>query len=813
MAGFRGHALITDFTSGELSPRWHARVGGGLIDPVQGGGKAANYASSCRDITNLLVLPQGGVAKRAGMQYGRLLTLDLAGGVTADQLKLFNFEHPGSDFITLWAPGMVYVYDTSLLNYSVALAAPVFTAVTPYTLSDVKSMQVAQLQDALIVFTATWRMRMLRNRDGVWAFIDVIDADYVAPLYDFRDTVSPPATTAKFSVEFIVNQDRNCLLQVSNYGTGGTFGGNAFGSVFTIRRANSATTLQGIINALNANPAVVSSSIQVVYTGVAAELKYDIEYRFLGSVGDGTGQISFNIWEATETETADVTTTADGTSGAEPLWSGPSYVLHNGTYYHCILAHYTETLNEPGVGPNQATYWTAIGATLTVGIDWTALFEGKPWAVDKAASPYDRGWPTTGTAHEQRLVANGPPAARGVVAGSRTGTGRLLNFTTGTAPDDGFVFLLVGSNGLSIVWLHSQKLLYVGTSVGVYIQTAVPITPTSVNFSRQSNYSLSEYRAFDVAGEVFYVQRNGRQMRRMQYVSDLDSYQASDMTALAEHLFTAQYTIVDQAYQNSPDTVLWVLRSDGGLVALTYERFYGVAAWSKHATQGRITAIEPFFGGSDTHDQVACVIERFGQPYIEIMGDSSRNEFNGVPVEADGDWQYAEVPATDWEPFLDQTQVLVGNGTTVLAVSPRFEGREVGVVEDGMDLGKYTVTGGNISLLAATVNGSNIYVGYTYPARIVPARFEAGAALTSQSQKIRWTRPMLRLFASTIPTVNGQPLRERSQGDPYDAGTALFTGDVEASNLGYDGDLVIEANGPSPFMLSGIFGVLTIDGG
>jgi hypothetical protein len=63
-----------------------------------------------------------------------------------------------------------------------------------------------------------------------------------------------------------------------------------------------------------------------------------------------------------------------------------------------------------------------------------------------------------------------------------------------------------------------------------------------------------------------------------------------------------------------------------------------------------------------------------------------------------------------------------------------------------------------------------------------------------------------------MPTINGTLARERSQDDLYDTATGLYTGDVEITNLGYDGELVIEANVPLPFMMTGIFGTMTVDG-
>lgn len=169
---YRGHSLITDFVGGELSPRWMSRVEGGGLDPLQGGGSIAEvYRSGAREITNMIVMPQGGVTKRHGTLFGRDLTVDFP-GVVASDFQAFRFEFPGTDFLTVWAPGLVKVYNTATFNISVAIPSPVASFTTPFTASDVRALQVAQLQDSMITFTPNWRMRVLRVRAGVWTFTD-----------------------------------------------------------------------------------------------------------------------------------------------------------------------------------------------------------------------------------------------------------------------------------------------------------------------------------------------------------------------------------------------------------------------------------------------------------------------------------------------------------------------------------------------------------------------------------------------------------------------------------------------------------------
>lgn len=819
MPSLRPHAPITDFTGGELSPRWLSRVRGGGIDPLQGGGAIAErYETGCETLTNGIVLPQGGIAKRQAFRFARDITDDMPEGTDISRLRVITFEAPQADYVTVWADRWVGVYNTGDLDVDNGLAAPVFTSATPYDSEKLCFIHFAQVQDAMVLFTCTWRPRVLRLTGAGWTFTDIADdPTYVAPLYDYSDANSPPRTTAKYEVSFVVTGNRNAYCSVSGIPL------NAISTNrFTVVKDSPASTLTNFTSAMLKIASVIPSSVQVSYVGDGTTLEYEVEYQFLGAQGNGTGELIAALVNPGSGESSTCVAVDEGTSGAEMLWSGKVYVLVDGTYYRCKAPHVAVAAdNFPGTGTNWTTFWESLGSSLPDdGNDWSVI-ESATWEENRAYYPGDRGWPGAGATHEQRLVASGPRQARGVLAGSRTGAGKFLDFTAGVNASDGFVFLLAAAQGATINWLHSQRFLFIGTSIGLFVQSAVPLTPTNALFSRQSNYTMSRIQGFDVAGEVFYIQRNGRQLRRAQYVDTLDSWQSTDMTAPIEHLFLRrpyydtpdQLVMLDAAYQNSPDSVLWVLRNDGALLSLTYERYYGVAAWAKHTTRyGKPLALTAFFGGAAEGDMVMLAIKRGDRLTLEIIPETSRNEYR-VVLNDEKEFHVEQVSSEDWPPYMDSADVAEGDGTSVIATPPRFEGREVDVVENGIYLGTFVPDGGQITLQHPTIDGSRIFVGFRYKTVIVPVKFEGFAAYTAQSQKVRWARPTLRLFASAMPTVNGQRLRERTQADNYDTATSLFTGDIELVNLGFDNRLEIVADLPLPFQISGIFGVMNMEDG
>lgn len=103
------------FSSGELSPLLHARA------------DLARYHTGLAELTNFIVLPQGGVTRRAGIQQF---------GKTKKATKLIPFEYNSSDSCLL-------EFGDEVLNVWAKIStAPeiVATLTTPYHYYEVKEL-------------------------------------------------------------------------------------------------------------------------------------------------------------------------------------------------------------------------------------------------------------------------------------------------------------------------------------------------------------------------------------------------------------------------------------------------------------------------------------------------------------------------------------------------------------------------------------------------------------------------------------------------------------------------------------------------
>src|SRR5690606_12952075 len=84
---------------------------------------------------------------------------------------------------------------------------------------------------------------------------------------------------------------------------------------------------------------------------------------------------------------------------------------------------------------------------------------------------------------------------------------------------------------------------------------------------------------------VLFVQEKGSRVRDLGYTFTSDKYTGNDLSILAEHFFE-DFQIEEMAYAEEPYGIVWCVRNDGAMVALTYQRDQEVWGWHQHDTDG-----------------------------------------------------------------------------------------------------------------------------------------------------------------------------------------------------------------------------------
>lgn len=412
---------------------------------------------------------------------------------------------------------------------------------------------------------------------------------------------------------------------------------------------------------------------------------------------------------------------------------------------------------------------------------WT--LEGQVWNTEN-------GYPGAVTLHEQRLVCGGSPEYPQTVWMSRIG--EYLNFELGTKDDDAMSFTVSSDQINPIEHLGQVRTLIALTYGGEFTLSGgveKAIAPTNIQVKNQSTYGCNRVRPCRIGNELYFVQRANRKIRSMAYRYDTDAYGSPDISVLSEHL--TESGIADMAYQQEPESILWMVRNDGVLASVTVDRDQDVIGWARHTTAGEYESVctVPNTNGEEAWVIVKRVVDGNDVRYIERFDTSI----------------YTHSAVTDSD--------LAGKATW--DGLDHLEGIEVDVVADGVVMQRATVDGGQITL---TRNANTVEIGLPYTTTIETLRPEVGSPSGASQGNSMAIREVTLRFLNTIGCrLNGDVIAFRQFGtEVLDRSVPAFTGDHRMEQLGWArdgavGELLIEQRQPMPFHLLCVISKLTIN--
>ena len=230
------------------------------------------------------------------------------------------------------------------------------------------------------------------------------------------------------------------------------------------------------------------------------------------------------------------------------------------------------------------------------------------------------GYPSAVTFFEQRLVFAATTNEPQTMYFSKNGD--YVNMAAGTNDDDAIIYTIASNQVNSIRYLSATRVLTIGTSGGEYVLTTTndgPVTPTNAQIRKYSNYGTALVEPVQVADVTLFLQRAKRKLREFRYAGEVNTsgYTAPDMTILAEHI--TEGGMLDMAYQQEPDSIVWMVRNDGVLIGMTYRREEEVIAWHQHKLGGTYTG---------THEGAASKTYDYGlvESIATLPGDDAEDE-------------------------------------------------------------------------------------------------------------------------------------------------------------------------------------------
>lgn len=177
----------------------------------------------------------------------------------------------------------------------------------------------------------------------------------------------------------------------------------------------------------------------------------------------------------------------------------------------------------------------------------------------------------------------------------------------------------------AVRWAEAGDVVLVGTGAAEFVimkQTeAEALGPNNIRAFQKSTYGSRALQPERVDDSVIMAQPSGRVVRQLRYEGDTGAYEAIEVTDLAEHI--ADDAIVDWAWQQEPDRVLWAVTASGNLIAATLDRRNDVYPWHRHPTRGLVESVCVIPSPDGKRDDVWLTVLRTiaGVPrrFVEVM--------------------------------------------------------------------------------------------------------------------------------------------------------------------------------------------------
>lgn len=403
-----------------------------------------------------------------------------------------------------------------------------------------------------------------------------------------------------------------------------------------------------------------------------------------------------------------------------------------------------------------------------------------------------KGYPSCVTFFEERLCFAASPKRPQTIWMSRSGAYENFGVSSDVVADDACTYTLSADQVNAIRWMVSSKKLILGTSGGEWWLSGGSgsdvVTPNSVMVRRETTHGSAAVSPVVVGSIIVFLQRERKTMRELSYSFETDGYVAPDLTILAEHL-TRSNGISQWAYQQSPDSIIWMVRDDGVLMGMTYQREHDVVGFHHHSTDGKFgsVCVIPGVGQEELWTTVVRNIGGIERCYIEKMED----QFNGLDSSkaffVDSGLSYNED-----EPALEFYGL------------DHLEGKKVSILADGAVRPGLIVKDGKITL---DIPARVVHAGLPYISNLKTLRLEGGSSYgTAQGQRKRISHVTVRLFESLglLVGYDGDNLERspfRTSADKLGEAPSLYSGDYEVKfNRGYDrdGQIYIRQDQPLP---------------
>ena len=791
----RVSSIITNFRAGEISPRLEGRI------------DLQKYNEAVKDLSNMIVFPQGGTTRRPGTYYA---------GSSKDggKVRLIHFEFSdeqayvlefGANYVRFFKDGGILTEATTNIT-AITKANPAVVTAASHGLSNGDRVFVASVAGMTEVnnkeFTVANKTTNTFELSGIdsSAFTTYTSGGTVGKIVEVTTTYS---VTDIFEINYAQSADVLYLAHKDHEPAKLT---RTTATSFTLTDIDfiDGPWLDENITSTTLYASAATGSVTI--TASADLFSSDDVGRYIRF--REILEIEHDEWAASTSYAANTTVRYNGhvykqatgstqTSGNTPpvhLSGTETYGSIDWEYLHDEHGHVRITSFTSATSVDADVHEDQYGNSR---LPDSAVGSGNAntrWSL--GAFNGDQKFPRAVAFYEERLYFAGTVGQPQTIFGSKSAD--FENHTPGTNDDDA-INVTIASDQVNVIkhLLPARFLQLLTTSAEFTLSGGAgsePVTPTNVNVLRETTFGTGTVRPLRAGNSTILIQKGAEKVKEITFDLDTDGLLGVDLTVLADHL--ARGGLTDMVWQQEPELLLWFVHADGRLIGLTYDRANATVGWHEHSLGGNgvvesITAIP-----SGAEDQVYLSVKR------TIDGSTVRHIVYLKSLYFNDDVEDAF--------FVDSGLTYDGSATTTITSLNHLEGETVTILADGAAHADKTVTDGTITL---DRSASKVHVGYGYTSLLETLRMEAGAEDGIAQGKIKRIHGVTARFFQTVgaelgpDTSNLDRLPFRDSSMAMDEAVPLFTGDKEISfPSGYDNDakIVIRQTQPLPMTILAI---------
>lgn len=792
--------LQSSFSSGELSPYMKGRT------------TLAQYANGCQTLQNMVVLPQGGVAKRPGTEFikevktsAKTTTL-IPFVIGSDQSYILEF---GEYYVRFYRNGGALLSTAAITNGTFT------TDLTGWTDGDTGTGVSSQTGGV---------MRLNGGASGVAIRTQAVTyvgvGTYVLSFTNATNTCTYRVGSTSGGTEWVSGTSSNGANAIS-------FTTTTAGTIYVqFRNANNN---DADVDAVSLSAPVYELETPYKSTEVEA-LQYAVSKDTMYIAHPNYALRKLRRFGASQWDIV----TAD-------LVDGPYFSKTHKTYggvgsgYTMGLSNTTGSVTVTTSGavfastdvgrairfrPSTSAEWgelTITGYTdsqhVTASVEkvQSATTANTEWKL--GAFSGTTGYPSCVAFHEQRLVLANTSAQPQTIWFSRSGDIEIFQPDNDSYKDEvdstsAMTYTVASKDSNDIVWLSSRNTLLIGTTGVIFAAKASSldeaITPTNISIKPAVKNASYQAMPIETTSATLFIHNHQRKVMELSYSVEQDSMVSVDLSILADHLGEGKFKRIVR--QEEPYNILWAIKDDGSLAGLTYLRDQQVVGWHSH-----------IIGGTDVDVKAIAVIPGTKESELWMIVSRTINGATKQYVERLTQFFRDDVLAVDAF-FLDCGDTYTGAAATTITGLDHLEGETVKAYANGyVGVVDAAVASGEITLQQST---TKVHVGLPYTAILknMPIELQAQNG-TIQGSLVRAWKAFIRFHRSALARVGYSTTEAdiiENFGDDYIMGGAipLFSGVKEVPfNHGPELELstYVEQDQPAPLTVLVVGTKLLID--